>query len=107
MESETKTTPATNGNGSWAKTLVIPDGVGVPLVGKTLGVALNDPKFGVAIVKFLSGKYPNASGELFVPKNQAHEIIQKGALTILPEILQAEEAKKKAKAKKPQESAPE
>ena len=52
----------------WAKAHNIPEGIGVPLAGKTLGEALNDPDLGGGIVTFLAKIKPNKSGAYFDPK---------------------------------------
>jgi hypothetical protein len=51
----------------WAKAHNIPEGIGVPLAGKTLGEALNDPDLGGGIVTFLAKIKPNKSGAYFDP----------------------------------------
>jgi hypothetical protein len=68
---------------AWADSIVIPEGIGVPLAGETLGAAKKDKMFGVAILKFLSGKYANASGELFKPTNPEQEELQQAAAVLL------------------------
>jgi hypothetical protein len=44
-------------------TAIVPEGV--PLAGKTFGDALQDETFGIAIIKFLTGKFPNMAGNMF------------------------------------------
>jgi hypothetical protein len=68
---------------AWADSIVIPAGIGVPLAGETLGAAKKDKMFGAAILKFLSGKYANASGELFKPTNPDQEELQQAAVVLL------------------------
>lgn len=68
---------------SRADSIVIPEGIGVPLAGETLGAAKKDKMFGAAILKYLSGKYANASGEHFKPANPAQEILQQAATLLL------------------------
>jgi hypothetical protein len=77
--------PATNGSHDtdWAKHQIIPEGIGVPLAGKELGVAVNDAMFGEAIVKFLSGQFANASGKKFDPKSDEHKALMEAAKLLL------------------------
>lgn len=68
---------------TWAKTRVILEGIGVPLAGKSLGDAQQDKVYGGAIIRYLSGRYPNASGEFFNPTNDDQQRLQIAAETIL------------------------
>jgi outer membrane biosynthesis protein TonB len=67
----------------WAENLVIPAGIGVPLAGSELGMAQNDAAYGSAILKFLSGKSPNAKGKVFTPSTPDQEALMKAADLLL------------------------
>lgn len=45
--------------------VVVPSDAGSPLDGKTLGEALVDETFGIAVLKFLTGKHPNLKKDYF------------------------------------------
>lgn len=84
-----------------AKSLVIPEGIGVPLAGKDLGTAMEDPMFGRAggqpILKFLSGKFANASGKFFTPANEQQQQLQAAADALLAAEPVASNGKKNGK----------
>jgi hypothetical protein len=64
---------------TWADAITIPDGVGAPLVGRTLGSAKKDAHFGLPILKYLSGKFPSASNKYFKPGTPDQEMLQRAA----------------------------
>ncbi len=78
---------------TWAKTRVILEGIGVPLAGKNLGDAQSDKVYGSAILKYLSGRFPNASGEFFTPANEDQARLQVAAET----LMEAESGKSRQK----------
>lgn len=87
--------PKTNGSGipedpakhlEWAKAVLVPEGSGVPLAGTPLGQAYEDPQFGVAIVKYLTGHHKNLAGDIFSPTSDKEKEAQKAA-RIMEQIL--------------------
>ena len=74
-------------NLAWAKQHNILEGLGVPLAGKTLGDAMEDKMFGRSggqpVLKFLSGKFANASGKFFQPATPEQAELQNCAILLL------------------------
>lgn len=67
----------------FAKNHIIPENIGVPLAGQTLGSAMNDAVFGDGIIGYLSGKVANKAGKMFDPgDDKALQSLKKAALTI-------------------------
>ncbi len=66
-----------------ADSVVIPEGLGVPLAGKSLGVAKKDAMFGLHILRFLSGKHARADGVMFKPETPEHTRLKDAALLLL------------------------
>lgn len=82
---------------AWAKNLVIPDNIGVPGKGKTLGEMMDSPNLGNAIITYLSGNGANLAGKFFEPAegDQHQADLLEGAKLLLPEIEARTAAKKK------------
>jgi hypothetical protein len=60
-----------------AKAYLIP--VGIPMAGKTLGEAMQDPGLGVYLVRWLAGETPNKAKEMFTPKNDSDKALASAA----------------------------
>jgi len=74
-----------------AKAHNIPEGIGVPLAGKTLGEALNDEALGGGIVTFLARIKPNKSGAFFEPGDDEHlQNLHKAAVILYDNVLLGE-----------------
>jgi len=65
---------------AWANTVIIPEGS--PMDGKPLGDAAKDPVLGQFVVKWLTGDYPNAGGEFYLPQTDQAKEVQEAARLI-------------------------
>lgn len=66
----------------------IPEGIGVPLAGQTLGQALNDAELGAGIITYLAGIQPNKKKQFFAPGEDANLLkLQKAALVLYDNVL--------------------
>ena len=73
---------------SFAKQHNIPEGIGVPLAGKTLGDALNDEALGSGIITYLAGIQPNKKKAFFEPGDDNHlQNLQNAALILYDNVL--------------------
>jgi hypothetical protein len=70
------------GSLEWAKGLVIPDDVEVPLTGKALGQIMGD-QMGMMVLKFLAGNISNARNQFFAPTGQEQENLKHAAALVL------------------------
>lgn len=67
--------------------VTIPEGIGVPLAGKTLGDAeQKDKAMFLAIIQFLSGNKANAAGLFFKPEGHHQQFVAAAAKKLLEEI---------------------
>lgn len=74
---------ADEGEVSFAKQHNIPEGIGVPLAGKTLGDALNDEAFGAGIITYLAGILPNKKKQFFDPGDDKNLLKLRTAAIVL------------------------
>lgn len=64
----------------YARQLSIPEGIGVPMAGRSLEEAMHDEQLGHSIIAFLSGNRPNKSGKYFDPgQDEELKELQAGA----------------------------
>lgn len=63
--------------------VVIPDGLGVPMAGKTLEVASNNAMMGNDILKYLAGQQAKRDGGMFTPETDTLKSLQLAAQTVL------------------------
>jgi hypothetical protein len=68
---------------NFAKQHNIPEGIGVPLAGKTLGEALNDAELGSGIITYLAGIQPNQKKQFFDPGEDKNLMKLKDAALVL------------------------
>lgn len=67
----------------YARQMSIPEGIGVPMAGRTLEEAMHDEQLGHSIIAFLSGIRPNKSGKYFEPgQDEELKELQAGALAL-------------------------
>lgn len=85
----------TNVRIDWAKRVVIPETISVPIRGKPFSDVIDNSRFGTSIIRFISGKHPNMSGELFVPTpGDEHQKMAQEAALILYDALNLAPAQK-------------
>ncbi len=73
---------------NFAKQHNIPEGIGVPMAGRTLGEALNDEALGAGIITYLAGIQPNKKKQYFeVGDDEKLQKLQHAALVIYDNVL--------------------